>query len=277
MRINTLLRNDSSVTAEDMRKFQTDPGSARADAFVPLFLAAARSAATDPVVNRAASLLAEWDRRYTPDNERAVLFESAMRVLLPYTWDELAVRDSAGASTEELIAAPAEAVLLALALDSTSIWWDRASTPRREDRDATLAAALREGLVRLERDRGAASDGRWRWSQLRFANIWHALRIPALSALQLPVQGGPSTLNPSSGNGVHGASWRLVAELGPEIRARAIYPGGQSSNPVSPHFRDHVETWRRGELDSLRVPRSPSELANEHAASTLMLLPGGRQ
>ncbi len=272
MRINTLLRQDSSVTADEMRRFQTDPGSARADAFVPLFLAAARTLPADSVLARAARLLAEWDRRYTLENERAILFENAMQILSRYTWDELALRPG----SDTLVATPNESVLLALTADSLSVWWDRRTTPVRETRDETIAAALREGLARVERDRGPATDGRWRWSQLRVANIWHALRVPALSSLDLPIQGGRETINPSSGNGVHGASWRLVAELGPDIRAWGIYPGGQSSNPVSPHFRDRIETWRRGELDTLRIPRAPSDLPGAQTSSTLTLVPRGR-
>ena len=40
--VNALLRADSQVTVDEMRRFQTDPGSARADHFVPFFLHAAR-------------------------------------------------------------------------------------------------------------------------------------------------------------------------------------------------------------------------------------------
>ena len=117
------------------------------------------------------------------------------------------------------------------------------------------------------------SEGRWRWDTYRFANIWHPLRLPVLSALELPVQAGRESLNPSSGPGTHGASWRMVAELGPTVTARAIYPGGQSANPVSPHFRDRIETWRTGQLDSLRIPRTPDELSAPHHAATLLLSP----
>ena len=39
---------------------------------------------------RAVRLLGQWDRRYTKDNERAVLFEAMMTALQDLTWDELA-------------------------------------------------------------------------------------------------------------------------------------------------------------------------------------------
>ena len=86
------------------------------------------------------------------------------------------------------------------------------------------------------------------------------MRLPALSALALPVQGGPSTLSPSPGRGVHGASWRMVVELGPEVRAWATYPGGQSGNPASPYYLDRLPAWLAGTLDTVLFPRTPADL-----------------
>jgi penicillin amidase len=89
MRINQLLRGDTAVTSDAMRRYQTDPGSARADAFVPAFLAAAATIAGSPELASAAALLREWDRTYARENRRAVLFETAMSALGPLVWDEL--------------------------------------------------------------------------------------------------------------------------------------------------------------------------------------------
>src|SRR5262249_29695710 len=94
LRINGLLRADSSVTVDAMRRYQTDPGSARADLFVPLLLGAGSdslrvSRAAAPVLE-ARRLLGEWDRRYDRDNRRAVLFDLVMAELGRLTWDELA-------------------------------------------------------------------------------------------------------------------------------------------------------------------------------------------
>ena len=223
---------------------------------------------------RAASLLGDWDRRFTPENERAVLFEEAMRVLTRETWDELAAEEDANDSTPgRLVATPDEDVLYALTQDPGNIWWDRRATRERETRDMVMASSLRTALETVERTRGPASAGGWRWSRIRFQNIWHPLHIPALSALDLSVQGGRESLSPSSGAGTHGASWRLVADLGPTSRAWGIYPGGQSANPVSSHYRDHIETWRSGELDSLRIPIAPESLGTAHLAATLTLTP----
>ena len=42
------------------------------------------------------------------------------------------------------------------------------------------------------------------------------------------------TLSPLSGDGSEGASWRMVVELGPTVRAWSIYPGGPSNITLCP-------------------------------------------
>ncbi|HET9012491.1 MAG TPA: penicillin acylase family protein, partial [Gemmatimonadaceae bacterium] len=275
MRINTLLRADSAVTVDAMRRYQTDPGSARADLFVPYFLAAAQRVLaratmdTDMArVAEAAGLLGEWDRRYTKDNRRAVLFEGAMQELVARTWDELVKP-----GTSRPIVTPSGAVLARLLADSASAWWDDRSTATVERRDDILAASLAASLAAARKKYGDPAGDGWRWDRIRHANVHHLLRLPALSALDIPVQGGPGTLAPSAGSGTHSASWRMVVELGPELRAWATYPGGQSGNPLSARYRDRLAQWERGELDAVRLPASPAQLELGHRSATLTLRP----
>ena len=44
----------------------------------------------------------------------------------------------------------------------------------------------------------------------------------------------------------HGPSWRMVVQMGKEIEAYGIYPGGQSGNPGSPHYADYIQDWAAG-------------------------------
>jgi penicillin amidase len=273
LRINALLRADSSVTIDEMRRFQTDPGSARADYFVPYFLNAARRVAergTGPrraVLDEAARVLAHWDRRYTTTNTGAVLFEAALREAASETWDELTTPSGGRRAT------PSSAVLAELMADSTSVWWDDRHTAAVEDRDAILASSLASAFLATRQRYGAPEGNGWRWGNVRHANIRHLLRIPALSALELPVQGGPGTMSPWSGTGTNGASWRMVVELGPTVHAWATYPGGQSGNPASTRYLDHLPLWLAGTLEAVHVPTRPSELAGSQRSGTLVLRP----
>ncbi len=287
MRINQLLRENSAVTVDAMRRYQTDPGSARADWFVPYLLEAVEAvsvetsardgepridAATLRRARQAASLLAGWDRRYTMENEFAVLFEYTMQRIADRLWDELVPPGE-----ENRIHTPADAVLASLLRDPANSWWDdRRTEDVVEDRDLILVLSLADALDRAERLHGDRSAGAWRWSGIRHANIRHLLGISAFSALRVPVQGGPGLLNPSSGDGTHGASWRMVVELGPEVRGYGTYPGGQSGNPVSTRYLDRLDTWIAGELDPLIFPRTPQELDDSEVTARLTFTRGGR-
>ncbi|NOT08059.1 MAG: penicillin acylase family protein [Gemmatimonadales bacterium] len=267
MRINEMLRADSAVTPESMRAFQTDPKSVRAAAFIPLFRNVAGSGS-------GAALIGEWDGRYTKENRRAVLFEAAMDALDLLVWDELIPVDRRSDSAARPVQVPAEAVLLGLMADSTSAWWDDRRTPAVERRDEILRKAADQALAAV-RQRLGSDEARWVWSAVHSANIHHLLRLPALSSLNLPVEGGSGTVSPSPGGGEHGPSWRMVVELGPDVRAWAVYPGGQSGNPASSRYLDRLPKWLGGQLDEVLFPHVPAEIPAERLRGTLVLT-GGR-
>jgi penicillin G amidase len=248
MRIDALLRADTAVTREDMQRFQTDPGSARAQYFMPYFARAAARPIAAARARQAADLLAQWDGRYTVDNTRAVLFEQAMHELTLRAWDAL----SAGDGT--LVATPESSVLAALVADSTSPWW------QHRQRDSVIDASLAAALDTVTRRYGPPDGGGWRWDHIKTVNIEHLLRIPMFSRLGLAAPGGPMTLSPLSGDGSEGSSWRMVVELGPTLRAWSIYPGGQSGNPLSRRYADRLPRWLSGQLDAVLMPYAPSDL-----------------
>jgi len=274
LRINALLRADSQVTAEAMRLYHTDPRNAKADFFVPAFLGAANEVLVtlaDSQLAEAARLLAEWDRQYTKDDQRAVLFEAAMNELERNTWDELQPRGSG-----RLLAGPTQAVLAQLVSFPESEWWDDARTfGVVETRDEILALSLRNALQNVLREFGPPQGDGWRWDRVQRANIHHLLGFMALSALDLPVQGGPGNLNPSSGSGTFGASWRMVVELGPEVTAWTTYPGGQSGNPASKWYDNRISTWVDGELEEVLFPISAGQLKGGDVGGSITLRPEG--
>lgn len=273
LRINELLRSDSAVTPDAMRRWQTDPGSSRADLFVPYFLRAATPERTgrDSSLALAARLLSGWDRRYTRDNERAVLFEAAMRQLTSRTWDELA---PGGASGARRVATPTSAVLAQLLTQPDNAWWDDHRTPAYiERRDDILAAALSGAYAETVRRHGPPDAGGWRWSRIQTVNIYHLLHLPAFSVLGIPARGGIGTLSPSYGDGTEGPSWRMVVELGPEVRAWGTFPGGESGDPASARYADHLPTWIAGNLDPLTFPRSARDIGESRTSAVLTLTP----
>jgi penicillin G amidase len=271
LQIDRLLRANPRVTPDDMIRYQTDPGSVRADVYVPYFIASAeiegRRGRGSATLTAAAALLAQWNRRYTLDNQRAVLFETAMQELSERTWDELS-KDGRRAAT------PSTAVLAELLTQPNNAWWDDSRTRNAvEDRDDILARSLVAAYDSVSGKYGAPDRGGWRWDHVRFTNIYHLLHIPAFSALNIPVPGGTGTLTPSIGTGHYGPSWRMVVEMGPEVHGWGTFPGGQSGNPLSPRYRDHLAFWEQGKLQPLFFPRTSAELTPASVSATLTLEP----
>jgi penicillin amidase len=273
--INALLRADSAVTPDDMRRFQTDPVSDRTNIFIEAFTNAVKAlpAPRDTALDHAANILSSWDQRFTTDNQVAVLYTAAIDELSRRTWDELVVPGATPRDRPRALATPSSSVLTELLTDPKSPWWDDRSTKNVvEDRDMILRESLLAAYHRTIRDYGAAG-ALWRWGYIRFANINHLLRIPALSRLHIPMGSGPGTLSPSGGDGTAGSSWRMVVELGPEVRAWGTYPGGQSGNPASKRYDDRLAKWEAGTLDTLRFPHRAGDLTGRALSSTLTLTP----
>jgi penicillin amidase len=246
----------------------TYPGSVREAQFRPWYIRGARAEIAagrgTPSLERALKLLEEWDGRYTPDNERAILFELAQRELPRRLWDELIPPGE-----KSPIPRGSQPTLRAL-LDSTGPWWDdRRTAERRETRNEILAASLAAALDSAVAQYGEPDAGGWKWSTVWPTDIWHLLRIPGLSEPGVAVQGGPETIAPAGRHGTAGASWRMVVEMGPEVRAMGTYPGGQSGNPASPWYANRIPQWARGELDTLLLPHNASELPRERTHSTV--------
>jgi penicillin amidase len=278
MHINALLRADSAVTPDDMRRFQTDPVSERTKIFVDAFLRAvdAAPAPRDTALAHAARILAGWDQRFTTASEVAVLYDAALSELARRTWDELQLPGANSNDRPRGAALPSATVLAELLSDPKSVWWDDRSTKDVvEDRDMILRSSLIAAYERVVKRYGPPGAA-WRWGGIRVENINHLLYIPALSRLGIPMQSGPGTLSPSTGDGTAGSSWRMVVELGPEVRAWGTYPGGQSGNPASRRYDDHLAKWEAGELDTLRFPRRAAELSGHALSSTLTLTPERR-
>jgi penicillin amidase len=65
----------------------------------------------------------------------------------------------------------------------------------------------------------------------------------------------------------------MVVELGPEVRAWGVYPGGQSGAPASARYRDRLSRWTMGQLDPILFPRTADAMDRKRIKSTLTLSP----
>jgi penicillin amidase len=74
-----------------------------------------------------------------------------------------------------------------------------------------------------------------------------------------------------------GPSWRMIVQFGQPLQAVGAYPGGQSGNPLSPHYDDLLPLWLSGDLPEMPYPATADELPQDAVETSLTLTPGGAQ
>ncbi len=87
------------------------------------------------------------------------------------------------------------------------------------------------------------------WYKVKNTSVTHLAKLPAFSFDHLKIGGWGNTINAAKGN--HGPSWRMVVQMGKEIEAYGVYPGGQSGNPGSKYYADFLPQWVDGKYNKL--------------------------
>ena len=80
------------------------------------------------------------------------------------------------------------------------------------------------------------------------------LRLPGFSRKNIKAGGYKEAINAlteSSSRGSAGPSWRMVVELGDEVNAWGVFPGGQSGEPASEFYDNSLDNWSNGAFHEL--------------------------
>jgi penicillin amidase len=144
-----------------------------------------------------------------------------------------------------------------------------------------MADALAEVVRGLERDHGPNPE-RWTWGRVRPVTLTHFVgAIPGLDRvfnLGPAAVGGDLTTIPQAsvdyldptGNPLGIVSMRMVIDVGAWDEMRVVLAAGVSGNPLSPHYGDMFDLWRKGEC----VPMAFSaDAVRRGAVETLTLAP----
>lgn len=262
-RINMLLRKPM-ISVEDMMKAQTDSFDWFAYSFVPLILKATEMyPSMDPDVLKAASLLRTWNYTMRKDLEAP----SVWWYWLVSFYNRTFIPKFREAGLDRIKVPYPDAVLYLALNEPKSPWFNG-------DFYLTASLALGDAVKALKSKLG--DD--WRWGKVHMVFLGHLSQIKALSFGPYPEDGDSFTLMaagmPMEGGYVtHGPSWRMIVVMSDPPEAYGIYPGGQSENPVSPHYGDFVIDWLNYKYYKLNMALRPEQVADVEA--TIILSPSG--
>jgi penicillin G amidase len=281
-RLHQVLTSMPKIGVSNATQLQNDMVSVAAEqvlAGTEAAIKVARSAGASETAIRALEQLRAWDRKV--DGRPVVALYQVFE-------DALWRRTFADEMGEELFdvfyewaGAERPSGLYAIIDEPGSRWFDDIGTiDRKETRDDIFVLAARDAMDRLERDFGKADD--WDWGAMHAAEFTHAISAGAFP-LRWLFDRGPSTI---AGDGTtvmrvsfnrlrpfaawELPSWRQVLDVGSWDESRVVLPTGQSGHPMSAHYYDQNEMWRRGEYRPQPFTRAAVDRARAHR---LLLVP----
>ncbi len=230
----------------------------------------------------AREILETWDGRMAPDSAGATLFHLFLAEMSRRVVTARAPRSAAWLLDRSLFTASGSTSFAARQVGRVSRLI-RERPPGwflggwQAEIDDALGSAYSEAVRRL-----GEPTARWHWGRARTATLRHPLgRMPMLGAIfnlgtfQCPgdvntvAQAGTLGEDPLAGPGVV-PSMRMVLDVGDWDRSLFSLPGGQSGNPLSPHYKDLLPAW----LEGTGVPVAWTGEAVEAATvKTLVLKP----
>ncbi len=239
------------------------------------------TSSNDPTTQRALEVLRAWDGRETADSPGAAVYELFMSEMVHRLASAKAPQSykrALGHGFSPLVPSTFFSIrrtghLVRLLRNQPEHWLSR---PWEEE----IADALATVLQRLQDSHGQDVTD-WSWGQVRPLTFRHPLgdRKPFDRVFNLgpiPWGGGGtvgaaevSALDPTA-NPFAVDSLRMVVDVGAWDNSRFVLPGGQSGNPLSPHYADQFPLWQQG--TGIPMPWSESEVA-EATQETLSLVP----
>ena len=204
---------------------------------------------------RALELLADWNGEMNEHLPEPLIFAAWMRHL-----QQRLIHDDIGPLAERFWAV--EPIFLERVfrdIGGASVWCDLRASSAEESCTDIARMALDEALQAISDTYGEDVES-WRWGAAHEALHAH----PVLGETRLlswvvnirqATSGGDFTLNRAATVGIgpnpylntHGAGYRGVYDFADPDSSVFIIATGQSGHPLSPHYDDLGELWRRGE------------------------------
>jgi penicillin amidase len=284
----TLMKAREVHTRESFIEAQLDTVNPTARSLLPLVGAdlwftgeAAPVGTPERLRQRALVLLAEWNGEMNEHLPEPLIAEAWLRALM-----KRLIQDDLGAMSESFThISPVFIERVYRNVGGASVWCDVIQSAAVESCTDIARIALDEALLQLTERYGDNLES-WRWGDAHLATHDHPVlgEVPFVKYfvnIRQSTSGGDDTLmrgvtrgeGPEPFQNVHSAGYRGVYDFADPDSSVFISATGQSGHPLSRHYDDLGELWRRGEY----IPMSlDPDLARAAAAGVMVLTPEGQ-
>ncbi len=282
-RIGEVLAGRSDWDVPGAQRLQMDVTSVPWRELREMVLSLPVAAAGDPDAERALTILRDWDGEVAADSVGASVYQAfgseltrrLAQAKAPEAWAWAIGAGFGQLVPRTLFWTRAMSRLVRLLRERPADWFPGSTW------EAEAVAALGDAVRGLDEAHGR-DPARWAWGRLRPLTLTHPIgqRRPLDAVFNLgpvpiggdsntPMQVSAGPLEPFGPPGFL-ANTRCVFDLGTPANSRVTLAGGQSGNPLSPHYRDLYELWLRGE--GAPMAWTPDEVLAS-ARATLVLEP----
>jgi penicillin amidase len=239
-RLNNRLREMTEVSIEDMKALQFDNFHLHAAEALPVMLqllSEDSSLLVSPAEEEVLKELKKWNFHTSPEQTEPPLFAEwwdALEEMIWGRWKEegRSILFPNSYQTTQLLREEPESEI-----------FDHPDTPEKETASHWVGESFKSMARSIKERREREEDPSW--AAYKKTSIQHLVpNFKAFGYHDIHTGGGRGILNATSER--HGASWRMVVEMGEEVKAFGIYPGGQSGNPGSKFYGNFIKKWSRG-------------------------------
>lgn len=253
--LNRRLTEMDSITIQDMMALQYDAYSVKAEDFMGILNQHLQKGKLDKNGLEIWHLVKDWDFRYTRDQVGPTIFENWFDTLQVLVYDELLNTETVPGPAQRLRLPDNGQLLTLLKRDTSHPFIDIQATEAQERVGDVVTIAFQRAANSVPRDE--VTQKILPWNQRRATKIEHIANVAPLGIDSISSDGDVSALNAIGDD--RGPSWRMVVQLGPEMEAYGIYPGGQSGNPGSAYYANSVGRWAEGKYYRLLYMKKPTD------------------
>jgi penicillin G amidase len=254
-RINQVLAANNHIEAQDFMKLQNDNFNLMASESLPFMLSYLDKKSLTTKELGYFNELSKWDYFNTSASEAASVYQTWIDTLYTQIWDEMQ-------SDSLALPIPTKHSTLNLLKTKPNLYlFNIKETPATETAMDMTITSFKQAVAKIEKIKKEKNLKNMAWGKYKATRIRHLLRaIDAFHSDTLLVGGNRNIVNAISPD--HGPSWRMIVELGKDINAYGVYPGGQSGNPGSPYYQTFIPHWTAGKyykLNFYKVGEQPTK------------------
>jgi len=277
-RIRQLLTAKEKLTVEDIKQMHQDVYCLLAAELTPKIIEVLEARSSDADAQKVKKTLSQWNFKMGADSVGACLFEMTYRNMM-----ENIFKDELGQELFqkylETTVFPPRAIRMLVRKGSSS-WFDDISTPNEETIDDIMFKSIEQSIQQLKNKFGD-DETKWVWGKMHTLTFEHVLgEKKPLDRLfnigPLSIEGSHLTVNKrqypykNPYDATSGVSYRMIVDFSNMSVSHHVLPTGESGQLGSPHYKDQIDLYLRGQYHSAWLERTDAE---KHAEGTLLLTP----